>query len=123
MIWQIRSTTENVLLRPGPESLESYERKVTAVSALLSTLYSRPETSLIREHITTISDGLGQHTAAFRELVDTRNVIGTPTTSGLANRMHVAGQNLEEALANSDLPGLRHGGRWGSPHFTELHLR
>jgi methyl-accepting chemotaxis protein len=108
MIWQIRSATENVLLRPGPQSLESYERKVTAVSALLSTLYSRPETSLIREHITTISDGLGQHATAFRDVVDTRNAIGTSTTSGLANRMHVAGQNLEAALAKTDLPGLRY---------------
>ncbi len=108
MIWQIRGETKNVLLRPGNQSLEGYERKVTSVSALLSSLYSRPETSLIREHITTISDGLGQHAGAFRNVVDTRNAIGSPATSGLANRMHVAGQNLELALSKTDLAGLRY---------------
>lgn len=98
LIWEIRSETEAALRRGDIQAPDGYERQMTALTELLSTLYRRPDSARAHEPITTVSEALGQHATTFRTIMETRTAIGDAGKPGLLQRMQTAGANLEEAL-------------------------
>lgn len=104
----VRNEEKNYLVKGDALHIESYDRSVASLAHALNLLYARGDVEPMRELVTTINEGLTQHTAEFRRLVDAENALrggGGPADGlGLKTASGVTGPRNLKALL-SQVPG------------------
>ena len=106
-LWQIRGDEKDFLVRRDLRSVERYERTAAALNGVLSTLYTRPDTGLANEHITTLDEGLAQYTTEFHNVVEAKKAPGPGATDDLARRLAKSARDFESMVAKTNAASLK----------------
>jgi len=99
IVWNIRIEEKDFFLRKNPQHINSHKINADLLSARLNALYSLLAAAPIKEHITTINEGLAQYTAEFANAVAAQGVTGK--AGGLADGLREAAHNVESRIANT----------------------
>ncbi len=95
-IWRVREEEKKLLKNREAENLAGFEASVSSITALLDSLYTRPDTRKAGELIATISEGLGQYIEAVNIVVNASLILNPVDEKGKGK-----GKGLEARLINS----------------------
>jgi methyl-accepting chemotaxis protein len=96
---QLRNAENSYLLDNDPKIRENFDKTASEINKNLNELYGRSDTGTVRDHITTINDGLAQYTEEFSKLVNSKKTLVITETDILARQVAVTAKMLERALA------------------------
>jgi methyl-accepting chemotaxis protein len=105
---QLRNAENSYLLDNEPKFRENFDKTASEINKNLNELYGRSDTGTVRDHITTINDGLAQYTEEFSKLVNSKKKLVITETDILARQVAVTAKMLERTLAQiAEEGGLR----------------
>ena len=104
---KLRSAKNSYLLSKEPKFKDIFDKTARDINKHLNTLYSRSDTGTVRDHITTINDGLSQYTEEFVKMVNSKKELIITETDVLARRMAVAAKTLEGILGKLAAGGMQ----------------
>ena len=102
--WRIRVDEKNFLLRKKPQHIDSHKVNINRLTEVLNTLYAHAASSPIKEHITTINEGLAQYATEFEATVATEVTPGK--TSELAKQLRASALDIETRIAETKIEAL-----------------
>jgi len=102
---KLRSTENSYLLSKEPKFKDIFDKTARDINKNLNALYSRPDTGTVRDHITTINDGLSQYTEEFAKMVNSKKELVITEIDILARQMAVAAKTLDGMLVKMAITG------------------
>ncbi|MGB0681635.1 MAG: HAMP domain-containing protein [Magnetovibrionaceae bacterium] len=85
---------------------EAYERAQRRLSERLTALFALPGTGQMEENISTLTEGLSQHVAEFRNYVSASEALGLRPEDGLIGLLSTSAQRVEAELDRVDVAAL-----------------
>jgi methyl-accepting chemotaxis protein len=104
---QIRATQINYLAREEPRQSGGEEKATTDLLDALGSLYKHPDTGPIREHITTMYEGVSQQAEVFNAAALAADNLWRAGGDGLMERLSTSGRKLETKLAELQSESLK----------------
>ena len=98
LAFKLRSSENSYLLSKEPKFKDIFDKTAREINKNLNALYGRSDTGTVRDHITTINDGLSQYTEEFAKMVNSKKELVITETDILARQMAVAAKTLEGML-------------------------
>ena len=68
--WQVRGEERGFLLSAEQRHVDRYQEVSTALTTRLDALFTDPAAAAVRDHLTTVTEGLAQHGNEFRSVVE-----------------------------------------------------
>lgn len=68
--WQVRGEERGFLLSAEQRHVDRYQTVSTALTARLDALFANPAAEVVRDHLTTVTEGLVQHGTEFRGVIE-----------------------------------------------------
>lgn len=82
--WQIRGDEQGFLLSGDQRHVEHYAKAAAELAGELDALFLRPDTSSVRDHVSTIIEGLTQHAGEFKGVVKALQTLSKSEPSTVA---------------------------------------
>ena len=95
---RMRRWETDFFLRNDLKDAEAYEADATGVLKKLETLARIPEAEYAAIHVDTLSDGIEQHMAQFKKVVNLERALGPSGREGHRGRLHEAARALQNTL-------------------------
>ncbi len=101
-----RSEEKTFILKKDPLIAESFKINLESVSEALDRLQRMPESVTLRQHLSTIRDGLAQYDQQFAKLINSEKELGLADGSGLSSKLKDATEDLQAKFSTAGYANL-----------------